>query len=411
MNDSRRLLRTLPHLGETFTLDDAAATLRSLDPCGWPVPPDRTRLAWLLYDLVDSGHLHLEGTHFRIDAEDLQDLALTRPPDHPVFAVTDWNADIRQALSRSAAALLLVAHRLRRSLPQDHPAAGGVFARAVEHLLDSPTFREDIAALAEPLDPARVMAAAARTLAGTHVPGHPPGADLPAAVDATSRLLGWQSADPAVEPLRHALTADPQHLPVEEYRVLLEPGPHTWIPDGTDLSVAELWTYPEFAIRTPATQTTSPVRALGRHFLYAFDSPLDEASVALDPLLRPYEPRVIGDNLLATRRDATPLLLARRTTVEVVPSELSAHTRAEIARTEMNLHHDLPPGQALMLVEALTLGSAVTIDYRNKAGVESRRTITNPTLVSDTLLRGFCHLRGEDRTFRLDQISRVQHPG
>lgn len=158
----------------------------------------------------------------------------------------------------------------------------------------------------------------------------------------------------------------------------------------------------------PSTQTTSPVRVLGSHFLYAFDSPLDEAPVALDPLLRPYDPRAIGGNLLATRRDATPLLLARRMAVEVVPSEFSAHTRAEIARTEMNLHHDLPSGEVLMLAEALTLGSATTIDYRNKAGVESRRTITNPTLVSDTLLRGFCHLRGEDRTFRLDQISRVR---
>ncbi|AJE32466.1 hypothetical protein B842_03065 [Corynebacterium humireducens NBRC 106098 = DSM 45392] len=408
MNDSRTLLRALPHLGETFTLDDAAATLRSLDPCGWPVPPDRDRVAWLLHDLVNSGHVLPEGTRFRIDPEELLGPALTDPPDHPVFAVTEWNSDIRQALSRSAVALLLVAHRLRRSLPQEHPAAGDIFTRAVVYLLASPTFREDIAAMPEPLDPARVMAAAARTIADTHPLGHPSPVDLPAGVDATSRLLGWQSPDPAIGPLQDLLAADPQASLVEEYRALLEPDPHSWIPDGTDLSAAELWTYPEFAVRTPATQTTSPVRALGRHYLYAFDSPLSETSVALDPLLRTYDPRVIGGNLLATRRDVTSLLLTRRTTVEEVPPERPTRIRAEIARTGMRLYDDLPAAEAQILAEALTLGTAVTIDYRNKAGVESRRTITNPTLVSNTLLRGFCHLRGEDRTFRIDQISRVR---
>lgn len=408
MTPAEHLLHALPHLGETFTLDDAAEKTRVLDPCGWPVPAHRDKLAWQLSDLALAGRLDTNGTTFHVPARELLALSELGLPDHPIFQVTDWTADIHQSLSRTAAALTLLAHRLRRSLPQKYPA-GSAFASAADHLLGSPRFRDAIAARPEPLDPAFLLAAATREVAGLWDQTFATRLNLSDGEKAVCRILGWEGKAPELDPVRRALSADSTALPVAEYAALLENAdPGQWIVDKQELSRAELYIYPEFEIRTPIVRAESPVRALGRSYLYAFEaSQFAGSRAASDPLLADYDPQIIGGGLMATRRDATPLFRSLGIDVEDETPALSLRTRLEIARTETEVAEYLDPDESRIVAEAVILGTAVVIKYRNEAGVETLRTVSNPSLVNKTLLRGYCHLREEDRMFRLDRIMRV----
>ena len=399
------LLHALPHLGETFTLDDAAARLRVHDPCGWPVPAHRDKLAWQLHDLALAGRLDTDGTHFRLPSRELLTLSEQGIPTYPVFDVTDWTVDIGESLSRSAAALTLLAHRLRRSLPQSY-AGHPTFGAAAGHLLGSARFRDAVAAQSEPLDPAFLLAAAAREVAGLRDQPFATRLDLSDGQRATCRLLGWQSKGPELEQLRRFLDKDPTGVPVPEYAALLHgTDPEQWICTHS-LSSAELYTYPDFEIRSPIVQAESPVRALGRSYLYEFTaSQFAGSRAASDPLLTEYDPQVIGGGLMATRRDATPLLRSLGIPVEEVLPALSVRTRLEIARTEAELSEFHQAAESRILAEAVILGTGVEIGYRDEAGVETQRTATNPSLVNRSLLRGYCHLRSEDRMFRLDRIT------
>ncbi|GAB3693034.1 hypothetical protein [Corynebacterium nasicanis] len=411
MTPAEHLLHALPHLGETFTLQDAAQQTRVLDPCGWPVPAHVDKLAWQLHDLVMAGRLDTDGTTFQLPARELLDLSEQGLPEHPIFEVTDWTVDIREALSRSAAALTLLAHRLRRSLPQKYPE-GSVFATAAGHLLASSRFRDAVAAQPEPLDPAFLLAAANREVAGLQDRTFAARLNLSAGETALCRVLGWEGSHPELDPVRRVLSADGRALAVEEYAALLaDVDPQRWIFDMQQLSRAELYLYPTFEVRTPIVLAESPVRALGRSYLYVFEaSQFAGSRAASDPLLAEYEPQVIGGGLMVTRRDATPLFRALGIEVREEAPALSLRTRIEMARTETELAEYFTASEAGILAEAVTLGTAVEIEYRNEAGVESLRTVSNPTLVNKTLLRGYCHLRSEDRIFRLDRIRRVSRP-
>jgi len=226
---------------------------------------------------------------------------------------------------------------------------------------------------------------------------------------AVCRILGWEGKAPELDPVRRALSADSTALPVAEYAALLENAdPGQWIVDKQELSRAELYIYPEFEIRTPIVRAESPVRALGRSYLYAFEaSQFAGSRAASDPLLADYDPQIIGGGLMATRRDATPLFRSLGIDVEDETPALSLRTRLEIARTETEVAEYLDPDESRIVAEAVILGTAVVIEYRNEAGVETLRTVSNPSLVNKTLLRGYCHLREEDRMFRLDRIMRV----
>ncbi|NLP38975.1 MAG: hypothetical protein GX356_04540, partial [Corynebacterium pollutisoli] len=211
---------------------------------------------------------------------------------------------------------------------------------------------------------------------------------------------------PELEQLRRFLDKDPTGVPVPEYAALLHgTDPEQWICTHS-LSSAELYTYPDFEIRSPIVQAESPVRALGRSYLYEFTaSQFAGSRAASDPLLTEYDPQVIGGGLMATRRDATPLLRSLGIPVEEVLPALSVRTRLEIARTEAELSEFHQAAESRILAEAVILGTGVEIGYRDEAGVETQRTVTNPSLVNRSLLRGYCHLRSEDRMFRLDRIT------
>ncbi|MDO5670922.1 MAG: hypothetical protein Q4G50_13105 [Corynebacterium sp.] len=399
MTPAEHLLYALPLLGESFMLDDAAEKIRVLDPCGWPVPAHRDKLAFQLEDLVLAGRLDTDGTYFQLPAHELLTLSEHGLPEHPIFEVTDWTVNLRQALSRSAAALILLAHRLRRSLPQNYPA-GSAFATAAGYLLDSPRFRDAVAGQAEPLVPAFLLAAAARE--ATH-PIRSEGA-IP-----VGRLLGWEVTTPELDPVRRALATDSEALPEAEYAALLDgANPGRWIVDKQELGRAELYIYPAVEIRTPIVRAQSPVRALGRSYLYAFEATqFASTRAASDPLLADYDPQVIGGGLMATRRDAAPLFRTLGIVVEDATPPLSLRTRLEIARTETELADYFAPEESQILAAAVTLGTAVVIEYRDEVGVDTQRMVTNPTLVNKSLLRGYCHLRGDDRMFRLDRIMRI----
>ncbi|MDO5512728.1 WYL domain-containing protein [Corynebacterium sp.] len=412
MTPAEHLMFALPHLGESFTLDDAAANLRVLDPCGWPVPADRDKLAWQLHDLMVAGRIESDGETFRVPSRELLALSDEGLPDHPVFDVTDWTVDIGEGLSRTAAALTLLAHRLRRSRPQNYPA-DSLIASAADFLVRSPRFCDAVAAQPEPLDPAFLLAAAGREVAGLWDRAFTSRVGLGAGESALSRLLGWESDAPKLEPVKQALSTDPDRPPATEFAVALGAAlPAQWIHDMQALSASELYLYPEFEIRTPIVRAESPVRALGRSYLYVFEaSQFAGSRAASDPLLAEYEPQVIGGGLLVTRRDATPLFRSLGIDVVQEGPTLSLQSRIEVARTTLELGEYFTPAEAHILAEAVTLGTGVDIDYRNEAGVETQRTVTNPSLVNRTLLRGYCHLRGEDRMFRLDRILQVRPPG
>src|SRR5699024_7791535 len=190
------------------------------------------------------------------------------------------------------------------------------------------------------------------------------------------RLLGWQSKGPELEQLRRFLDKDPTGVPVPEYAALLHgTDPEQWICTHS-LSSAELYTYPDFEIRSPIVQAESPVRALGRSYLYEFTaSQFAGSRAASDPLLTEYDPQVIGGGLMATRRDATPLLRSLGIPVEEVLPALSVHTRLEIARTEAELSEFHQAAEFRILAEAVILGTGVEIGYRDEAGVETQRTV------------------------------------
>lgn len=405
---AERILLTLPHLGERFTFHDAAARLRVLDPCGWPVPIHGDKLAWQLSDLALAGRIDSNGEHFSVPARELLALADQGLPEHPVADITDWTVDIREALSRSAAALTLLAHRLRRSLPQDYPA-GSVMASAAGHVVGSPDFIDLVAAQPEPLDPAFLLAAATRTVAGLWDLSFSTRLDLSPGQIAVCRLLGWDGDLPELAPVRQALSRDSSTLPTPEYAALLNrTDPHQWISDDSGLSTSGLHLYPEFAIRRHTVLAESPVRALGRYYLYVFEaSQFAGSRAASDPLLAEYEPQAIGGGLMGTRRDATPLFRSLGIDVRIEHPSPSLNTRIEIARTATELAKYFTGHETRILAEAVHLGTAVEIVYRSESGEETRRVVSNPSLTNKTLLRGHCHLRGEERMFRLDRISEV----
>ena len=82
-----------------------------------------------------------------------------------------------------------------------------------------------------------------------------------------------------------------------------------------------------------------------------------------------------------------------------------------LGRQERHVPWTIPEPEELpeVIGVALEKGLAVEIDYRKASGEVSERRI-EPMLASDRHLVAFCHLRNEQRTFRLDRILDARWP-
>ena len=62
------------------------------------------------------------------------------------------------------------------------------------------------------------------------------------------------------------------------------------------------------------------------------------------------------------------------------------------------------------LEQAMNEGSTIEIDYEKYDGEQSHRSISNIQYsdeYGDDYISAFCHLRGEDRTFKIDRILKI----
>lgn len=63
-----------------------------------------------------------------------------------------------------------------------------------------------------------------------------------------------------------------------------------------------------------------------------------------------------------------------------------------------------------VLEQAMNEGSTIEIDYEKYDGEQSHRSISNihySDEYGDDYISAFCHLRGEDRTFKIDRILKI----
>lgn len=108
----------------------------------------------------------------------------------------------------------------------------------------------------------------------------------------------------------------------------------------------------------------------------------------------------------APRRRVTAADLAAPLTSGDAPQQALSATHHELAR----LATHLDDGELAMLADALDHGRDVRIRYRNAAGNRSTRDI-RPHHLYDRRLSAWCHLRDDEREFRLAGIEFVAAVG
>lgn len=108
----------------------------------------------------------------------------------------------------------------------------------------------------------------------------------------------------------------------------------------------------------------------------------------------------------APRRRVTAADLATRLTSGAAPEQALSATHHELAR----LATHLDDGELAVLADALDHGRDVRIRYRNAAGNRSTRDI-RPQHLYDRRLSAWCHLRDDQREFRLGGIEFVAAVG
>ena len=79
---------------------------------------------------------------------------------------------------------------------------------------------------------------------------------------------------------------------------------------------------------------------------------------------------------------------------------------ADVERQITRFNRRLSAAEVHELADAETRVRPVTIRYRSQSGRDSVRMVSQLNLVGDSLF-AFCHLRNEERIFRLDRIVEV----
>lgn len=210
------------------------------------------------------------------------------------------------------------------------------------------------------------------------------------------RTLGLSLAAPTVAISRVA--------PVETLRRLREAGFLPVEVDADGAPVVALRSVPRAAETSDAADVPQQEEAVPQQEAPPAQAPVqDEGDVI--PLF--------ADDVIASPRRGDTAESARELAARLLSGNPDSNPRPgevnDIADVERHIAHfnrRLSPAEVHELADAETRVRSVIIRYRSQSGRESVRMVSQLNLVGDNLF-AFCHLRDEERVFRLDRIIEV----